>query len=249
MRTLLVIPLFALALPALAEKECSIAVLDLQGVGLPEDQAHVPKILTDTLATEVDHLSGCRVITQADIAQMLDYEAQKAACGGDDSVSCLSDIGGALGVGFVVGGTIGKLGTSFSLQAKYINIDTAEVLRRIEIDVDGEVVQLRAAAKRMAAQLLDKAPTEEPPPPPPEGSGGNGALFWSGAGLLVVGGLAAGVGSVGAAGADGVLNDPRASTADKDGAIESGPLFFFTAVGGAVVAVAGAALMGVGFGE
>lgn len=235
----------------LVEEVCSIAVLDLQAQGLSADQAHVPKILTDTIATEAAHLSpGCRVITQADIAQMLDYEAQKAACG-DEAMSCIAEIGGALGVGHVIGGSVGKLGSTYTLQAKYIDIKRAVVLQRVEIDVEGDVGQLRKAAKQIAEQLLGAAPvggsgtTAEPSAEKGEG-GGNGVFLWSGVGLTAVGLVVTTIGAVGAAGADAALGDPATSNAAKNDALGSGPALFFTAIGGAVVTAAGIGLIGLG---
>jgi hypothetical protein len=109
----------AAAPPAAAAGErCKIVVLNLVGRSLPETDAEVPNILTETLASEVGAVSGCDVVSQADIIAMLDYEKQKAVCT-DGNDSCLAEIGAALGAERVIAGTIGRLGADYILAARW----------------------------------------------------------------------------------------------------------------------------------
>lgn len=258
LRALLLTPLLVLASPwARAEDtksaddddKCAVAVLDLQAVGLPEEAAHVPRILTDTVATELSENTDCKVITQADIAAMLDFEAQKAACG-VDSVSCLAEIGGALGVGRVVTGSIGKLGSSFTLQLKLVDISKAEVQKRVDTTVSGEVERLRVAAKAAAREVWGLAPLAGLDDAAPSGdaasSGGalGSPLLWAGGALVGVGAAAGMVGGVGAFLADQMLGTPSLKAADKEAAMAAGPALFFVGVGGGAATLVGAGLMG-----
>ena len=117
-------------------QECRVVVLNLNGKNLADGDKDTPALLTETLANEVNLVSGCHVVTQADVSQMLDFEAQKATCsdGGD---SCLSEIGSALGAERVIGGTLGRLGTEFVLTARLMNVRDGVVEARAEQVVPG----------------------------------------------------------------------------------------------------------------
>lgn len=226
---------------------CRVVVLNLLGKNLPAADVDVPGLLTETLANEVNVVSGCQVITQADVAQMLDFEATKAACeGGGDS--CLSEIGSALGADRVIGGSLGKLGTEFVLNARLMNVRAGVVEARAEQVVPGAVEKLRLAAKNAARQLYGKPPTTDaatttttvtPPPPPPEEKGlptlvvVGGAVAGVGALTAVVGGVLVGL-------AETRLSDPKET--DKTGVIGEGQVAVAVLGAGVVVALVGGGL-------
>lgn len=227
---------------------CALAVLNLQPQGLPDDQKHVAQILTDSVATELATATECRIVTQADIASMLDFEAQKMACD-TGSASCLAEIGGALGVGRVIAGSVGKLGSSFTVQMKLIDITNAEVLERVELTVAGGPEELREAAKSGARQLYGLEAGAPASPTTPQDSGGGGLaaspFLWTGVGLLTVGLVTATVGGVTTAWADaelGVATSENKTLARNLGFVALGA----GAVGG-VVALVGVGLLPLAF--
>jgi TolB-like protein len=250
------IPLTALAEEGGGEAKCSVAVLKLQPQGLPEDQAHVPEILTDSIATELASSTDCRIVTEADIASMLDFEAQKMSCG-DASASCLAEIGGALGVERVLAGNVGKLGSSFTMQLKLIDIGKAEVLDRVELTVDeGDAGQLRTAARNGARKLygldVESSSTSASSAGEPSagGDGGGGGLasspfLWTGVGLLGVGALVGIGGLAGGMYADIQLGDPKAT--GKADIQTVGLVSSAVGMGGGVIALIGAGLLPLAF--
>lgn len=145
---------------AAAAKPCQIAIMSLQTKGLPPEQAHVPELLSDSMATEIASATSCRVITQADIMEMLDFEAQKAACS-EASESCLAEIGGALGVERVIGGSLGMLGSSFKLQIKLQNVAQGRVEKRVDRTIKGDAELLDLAARNAARELFDLPPISD----------------------------------------------------------------------------------------
>lgn len=237
----------AAAPPAAAAGErCKIVVLNLVGRSLPETDAEVPNILTETLASEVGAVSGCDVVSQADIIAMLDYEKQKAVCT-DGNDSCLAEIGAALGAERVIAGTIGRLGADYILAARLMNVKKGAVESRAEIPVSGPPEQLRRAAKNAGRRLFNAgdlpADAKVDASPLGKSSAGPGALFWVGGAVAGVG-LATGV----VAGALAViaetqLADPKVH--DKGTIADEGRLALGVAAGGAAVAVLGAVLLGV----
>ncbi len=232
------------AQPTLAPRPtngCRVVVLNLVGRNLAGVDADVPVMLTDSLAAEVAAVSGCQVVSQGDITQMIDFEAQKAACG-DETDSCLAEIGAALGAERVVGGTLGRLGGDFILSARLMNLGKGVVESRAEQVVHGAIEDLRQAARNAARQLFGVAPAAVvAPPPPPSAAAPNAALWWTGVvtggvGLLALagGGVVAGVAETGLA---------TAAQADKDQLATEGQQALVVAAVGVVVAVVGGGLV------
>jgi len=90
--------------------------LEVQGV-----EQKVSTIVTDSIQVELAKLPGARVIGAREIDAMLGYE-QKKQMAGCTETSCIVAIGGALGVDKIVMGNIGKLGTSYMMNVKLLNI-------------------------------------------------------------------------------------------------------------------------------
>lgn len=140
---------------------CQVVIMNLSMLGVSDDQQYVAQILTDTLAAEVNSLGTCEVITQADVAQMLDFEAAKAIACTDDTASCVAEIGGALGVERVISGSIGLLGSSYKVQIKLHNVAKGRVEARYDKLVRGEPELLDEAA-REAGRALFQVPVAKP---------------------------------------------------------------------------------------
>ena len=208
--------------PALAEDTagCRVAVMDLEGQGLPAEQAHLPKVLTDALAAAVAEASGCEVVTRQDIASMIDFEAERAACGGGVSDSCLSEIGNALGVERMVAGSVARVGTSTTVTARLLNLKAGKVEMRAEETTLTDDA-LRTTAQHVGQRLFGVATTPVVAAAPVD-DGPSLPLLITG-GVLGGIGLTAGlVGGVIAMGADGVLSDSGSDRLAKDAARDSG---------------------------
>jgi TolB-like protein len=240
--------------------ECKLAVLDLVGKGLPEDEAHVAEAVTESLATAVSELTDCRVITESDVRSMLAYEEKRQALGcDDDSPSCLAEIGGALGVERLVAGTVSRLGDLYAVNLRVIDIASAEVGARAEVTSDAKPEALREATKQAASKLLGAAPAAAAPADaaPVTASGPDvvseepsvlgPALLWTGAGTFALAGATAGVtGGLGLWLAQ-VRNDPTADGNARADAEFYGPAYLIAAGVAGGVAVAGLGLMGASF--
>ena len=229
-----------------AVERCKIVVLALVGRSLPAGDEEVPSILTETLAAEVGVVSGCDVVSQADIIAMLDYEKQKAVCT-DGSDSCLAEVGAALGAERVVAGTIGKLGSDYILAARLMNVKKGAVEARAEIPVSGPPEQLRRAAKNAGRRLFNAGdlPVDAKVDASPIGkaSAGPGPLLWVG-GVVIGVGVATGVVAGALAGiAESQLGDPKAH--DKSAVGDEGRIALGVAAAGAAVAVIGGVLLGI----
>lgn len=190
-----------LSMSAMAEDgdACSVAFMPLDEEGIGALEAHIPVLLGETMSHEIADVTSCRVITERDIRAMIDYEAQAQACG-SDTASCLAEIGDALGVDFVVSGTVGRLGNIYTMNVRMVDIEETAVIKRSQRAVTNDPSLLRRAARDVARELFNLPPLDEEDIDVVEGSsfthralviGGFSALL-VGLGAFVLGGVSTG---------------------------------------------------------
>jgi TolB-like protein len=202
--------------PAVHPAGCKVAVMDLEAQGLAADKVYLAKALTDALASTVADATGCDVITRADIASMVGFEAERQTCGGDGADSCLAELGNALGVERIVAGSVIRIGAATTVSARVMNMQLGKVDARAE-ETSVDEATLRDMTRRIGQRLFGVAP----------GSSSSSSSLSSS--LLIGGGIAAGLG-VAAAGvgallvlpAEGVLGTSSSLRTDKDAARSSG---------------------------
>ncbi len=122
-------PAAAAAAPAVpsAAKRRKIAVLPLRpGPGTDQKLADlVAELLSNALARR----PNLSIVSSKDIEAAVGFDRQRSLLGCSDS-SCLTDIGGALGVDKLVNGTLGKLGSTYLLSVQLIDAKKATAERR-----------------------------------------------------------------------------------------------------------------------
>lgn len=238
-------------------------------------QAGAPRVLVlaldpigvdATLAQSIDPLIAnaagaltSEVMSEADVKQLAEMEANKAAMGCDTS-SCLAEIAGAMGAELVLYGTVSQLGTStvltlslFDSKASTIRRDvlTTSSLDTLPSEVPRRVSKLMLEARPVLASRAGKPADTQPNESAPETEAGpsGGGLPWLAIGVLGGGVLVAGTGA-----ALVVVNELSASTAsldakDKESAQLWGRVGLGVAAAGVVVAALGGVLLAVGGGE
>jgi len=223
--------------PAPVEETCEVVVMSLQARGLPESEHHLLPLLTTTMATEIAQGTGCKVTTEADVRSMLDFEATRLACGETDD-SCIAEIGAALGVDLVVGGTVGLLGDEYVFQAALRNVSEGQVTSRVDRVTPKDAGELRSAVRAAARELFvwkTGAVVDVD-------DGDSQALFWVGAGITGLGVTTAVLGAGVALGAEIMLGMP-AKPEQHETTLTLGRGASVVAVVGVVVGVAGAGIL------
>ncbi len=120
----------------------AIAVLDLEAVhGVKASMAEVLSDILLSRLTESGRFSS--IIAGEDLRDMISVEEQKQALGCDDD-SCMTALGGALGVPLMAVPSIGRIGDQFILNLKVIAVEDAKVLLRKNVTVRKEVDLPRA---------------------------------------------------------------------------------------------------------
>ena len=130
------------------DKKIKIAVMNIEATGISEE--HVP-ILSEVLTTELHALARFEVISGRDIAALLGYESQKMAIYACDETSCLAELGAAIGAEKLLSSQIGRVGDTYIVNLKLIDVKGMRTERRAKETVEGKIddviVALRAAVK------------------------------------------------------------------------------------------------------
>jgi TolB-like protein len=131
----------------------SAAVLDLEGHGV---SAATAANLTDLLSLELKKFKGLNVVSRSEIQAMLQYQTDKMVLQCSSDTSCLIEIGGALGVDYLVSGSIGRLGESLVVSLKLLSIHEAKVTSRVSETFEGDEGELVRALRFASQRLLGK---------------------------------------------------------------------------------------------
>ena len=159
--------IFLLPFILFAQKK-NIAVLQFDAENVSTSEA---KILTNRLNDELFNFGKFTVIERAQIEPVLkEQEFQQSGC---VSSECAVEAGKLLGVDQIVTGSIGKIGSYYTVSARMIDVQTGEVLKNSSRDISGSIdLILRNTMKVLAAELsgirVKKAPQpkKEPAPQP-----------------------------------------------------------------------------------
>lgn len=136
-----------------AEK-IKLAVMDLSAAGVSPDLAAT---VTSLVATELERQEVFNVVSKAEIRAMLTHEAEKQALGCDAGASCMGDLGNALGVRYLVSGSLGKVGDSYTLNLALTDTQASKVEGRVSESAKEQNKLLEVAArssKVLVAKIL-----------------------------------------------------------------------------------------------
>jgi hypothetical protein len=156
-RVVLVLSLCSMARSALAESisaaaigPTKVAVLEIKSTGIDEA---VTKNLSELFTAEAGRVPGYKVIGHQEVQDMVGFEIQKQTLGCSD-VSCFAEIGGALGVDLIVSGSIGKVGETFVVSMRFIDIKRGETKNRVSESIAGRVELLPDYVRLVAWRLF-----------------------------------------------------------------------------------------------
>jgi TolB-like protein len=161
MRLVVLALLVALPAAAGAAGRTRIAVTEVKSVqGVAAGTA---TILSDIVVSEAAR-QGFEVISQADISAMIGFEKQKKMLGCEETTSCLAEIGGALGVDFMLTGQVGQIGSRYRISLLVVDTRKARVVARAAQFCDQNEDALARAAETTVGQVLTALRGEIPAP-------------------------------------------------------------------------------------
>ncbi|MCK5690952.1 hypothetical protein KAI87_16845 [Myxococcota bacterium] len=110
------------------------------------------RLLNELLLNEFSKTDRYHVIGGSDIKAMLAHESERAMMGCSD-VSCLVELGGALGADLLATASVGRIGKLFLVNLKILNIHKAEVVARWSEQVEGGEEALLPVISKCVAEV------------------------------------------------------------------------------------------------
>ncbi len=142
------------------EEPISIAVMEFASKADCIEQEKMDA-LSDMAANVIREAGAYKVIGKDDIRATLSFEQQKTIMGCSDE-SCIAEVGGALGVRFIVVGNLSRFGKSFLLNMKLIDVAKVEVLKGVSRTIPGKEEKLVAELPGVARELLRGLKKDQP---------------------------------------------------------------------------------------
>ncbi len=177
----------------LAQGKQTVAILDFEGRGINQMEAAT---LTDRLMSEMVNTNAVILVERNQMNEILQEQGlQQSGC---TSSECAAEVGALLGVQNMISGSFGKLGNTYTVDAKMFSVETGATIRSSSKthkgDVDGllviiEVVAWELVGLQPPADLLARVGGDgvvaAPAAPKKPMSKGSKRLMWT---VLLLGG-------------------------------------------------------------
>ena len=131
------------------DSRSTVAVLDFegQGVNLAEVQT-----LTERMRTEIGNTNAVRLIERKAVEKIMEEQGlQQSGCTTDE---CAAEVGQLLGVQFMINGTIGKMGKSYTIDAKMFSVESGETIRTKSATHKGDISDLLLEMQILAWEIV-----------------------------------------------------------------------------------------------
>jgi TolB-like protein len=133
----------------------TVAVVDFEGRGISSLEAQT---LTDRFRTAVATTGVVRLVERRMMAELLDEQGfQQVGCTSDE---CAIEVGQLLGVEYILGGAIGKVGETFTIDARMISVETGITERVKELTYEGKVDGLITEIQILAYHMVGVKPPQ-----------------------------------------------------------------------------------------
>jgi TolB-like protein len=126
-----------------------IAVIDFEGINVSEAEA---KALSQNLTSEIIALDKYTVVERSAMKRIMDE--QKFQHSGCVDTQCAVDIGKILGAKYIIVGSVGKVGKTFSIDARMIEVETGESYQSANYKHKGEIDDLLIEGMKSVAYQL-----------------------------------------------------------------------------------------------
>jgi len=111
-----------------------IAIVEFEGNGISQTEAIA---LTDRLRNELFRLGVFEVVERGMMETILtEQDFQLTGCTTNE---CAVEIGQLIGARQMLAGTFGKLGSTYTIDMRIIDVETGSILRTTSFDIRGEI--------------------------------------------------------------------------------------------------------------
>lgn len=127
----------------------TLAVLELEELGISRNEG---RMLVNRLRNEIATQGHYLVIERELIEEILrEQDFSQSGCTSSD---CLVEIGKLLNVDYILGGSIGQVGSTYSISVRMINVETGIIYRSADYDYTGSIDNLLKIGMRNASKKL-----------------------------------------------------------------------------------------------
>jgi hypothetical protein len=129
-------------------------LLEFEGRGISQLEA---KTLTDRLMSEMVNTDAVIMVERNQMEEILNEQGfQQSGC---TSSECAAEVGALLGVQNMVSGAFGKLGSSYTIDAKMFSVETGATIRTVSKTYKGPVDNLLTVIEVVGWEIVGlKAP-------------------------------------------------------------------------------------------
>ena len=140
-----------------AEGKQTVAILEFEGRGISQLEA---KTLTDRLMSEMVNTDAVIMVERNQMDEILNEQGfQQSGC---TSSECAAEVGALLGVQNMVSGSYGKLGNSYTIDAKMFSVETGATIRTVSKTYKGPVDNLLTVIEVVGWEIVGlKAPQDK----------------------------------------------------------------------------------------
>ena len=131
----------------------TVAILDFEGQGISVQEVQT---LTERMRSEIGTTNAVRLIERKAIESIM--AEQGLAQSGCVSDECAAEVGQLLGVQFMVSGTIGKLGDSYTIDVKMFSVETGATERSVNATHEGDIAGLLTEMQILAWEIVGLQP-------------------------------------------------------------------------------------------
>ena len=140
----------------LAAGKETVAILDFEGRGISQMEAQT---LTDRLMSEMVNTNAVIMVERNQMEEIMQEQGfQQTGC---TTSECAAEVGALLGVQNMVSGSFGKLGNSYTIDAKLFSVSTGGTIRSVSKTYKGEVDGLLTIIEIVAWEVVGLTPPED----------------------------------------------------------------------------------------
>jgi len=158
------LPIVLLLYPLYSQK-INIAVLQFDAANITDAEV---RILTDRLSAELINIGTYNVVERSVMEEVLKEQGfQQSGCVSNE---CVIEVGKLVGVEQMVSGSMGKIGSIYTISARMIDVQTGSVIAQKSLDCVCPIETLLTESMAEIAASLSSGTAIVRPPPPSFGS-------------------------------------------------------------------------------
>tara|TARA_B100001105_G_scaffold177868_1_gene143414 strand:- start:880 stop:1608 length:729 start_codon:yes stop_codon:yes gene_type:complete len=130
-----------------------VAIIDLEGRGISALEAQT---LTDRMRSELVSTGAVTIVERGQMAEILNEQGfQQTGC---VSSECAVEVGKLLGVSQMATGSIGKIGTSYTIDVRMFAVLDGAIIRSVNSTYSGPIDGLITEIEMISWKLIDLTP-------------------------------------------------------------------------------------------